>query len=215
MIGIPSEIDGPVPLLRREFTLAAAPSSARLRLSALGLVDAWINGVRASDALLTPGWTSYQERILIDTVDVTALLREGTERHRAGRRRRLVSRQLRIRAAHRDLRRPHRRDRAARGRRRVALVTDESWTGGFGAVRSASIYDGTVTDLRLRRRCPQPRASRATAGRRPRSSTSSLRSSSPGSPHRCGRSPSSRCARTRMTAGQSSTAARTSPAGCA
>ena len=31
----------------------------------------------------------------------------------------------------------------------VAVATDESWTGGFGAVQSASIYDGTVTDLRL------------------------------------------------------------------
>ena len=149
MIGIPSEIDGPVPLLRREFTLPAAPASARLRLSALGLVDAWINGVRASDALLTPGWTSYQERILIDTLDVTSLLHEGENvivlavgegwyRGSFGFARRTAIYGDRIGAiAQLEI------------DGEVALVTDTSWSGGFGAVRSAGIYDGTVTDLRL------------------------------------------------------------------
>lgn len=149
VVGIPSEFDGPVPLLRREFELAAAPSIARLRLSALGLVDAWINGVRASDALLTPGWTSYQERILIDTVDVTSLLREGANvivlavgegwyRGSFGFARRTAIYGDRIGAL---------AQLEVDGS--VVLATDTAWSGGFGAIRSASIYDGTVTDLRL------------------------------------------------------------------
>jgi alpha-L-rhamnosidase len=156
LIGIPSAIDGPVPLLRREFTLDSAPSAARLRLSALGLVDAWINGVRASDALLTPGWTSYQERILIDTVDVTDLLREGANvivlavgegwyRGSFGFARRTAIYGDRIGAI---------AQLEVDGQ--VALVTDGSWSGGFGAVRSASIYDGTVTDLRLDKAVHEP-----------------------------------------------------------
>jgi alpha-L-rhamnosidase len=149
VIGIDTPADGPVPLLRSEFTLDRVPASARLRLSALGLVDAWINGERASDALLTPGWTAYQERILIDTIDVTALLREG-------------SNVILLAVADGWYRGSFgfARRQAIYGDRTGALAqleadgeivakTDASWHAGFGALRSAGIYDGTVTDLRL------------------------------------------------------------------
>lgn len=148
VVGIPSPIGGPVQLLRREFDVSGPAGSARLRLSALGLVDAWVNGVPASDALLTPGWTSYQERILIDTVDVTSLLREGANvivlavgegwyRGSFGFARRSAIYGDRIGAL---------AQLEVDGR--VVVATDTRWTGGFGAVQSASIYDGTVTDLR-------------------------------------------------------------------
>lgn len=149
VIGRDTPADGPVPLLRTEFLLDRVPASARLRLSALGLVDAWINGVRATDALLTPGWTSYQERVLVDTLDVTALLREGVN---------VVVLAVAdgwYRGSFGFARR-----QAIYGDRTGALAqieadgeivakTDASWQAGFGAIRSASIYDGTVTDLRL------------------------------------------------------------------
>ncbi|MDF2575153.1 MAG: hypothetical protein K0S05_2065 [Agromyces sp.] len=149
VIGTDTPADGPVPLLRAEFMLDRAPASARLRLSALGLVDAWINGERASDALLTPGWTSYQERILLDTVDVTPLLREGVNvivlavadgwyRGSFGFARRQAIYGDRTGAL---------AQLEADGQ--IVAKTDASWQAGFGAVRSASIYDGTVTDLRL------------------------------------------------------------------
>ncbi|MDF2581147.1 MAG: hypothetical protein K0S49_2726, partial [Microbacterium sp.] len=149
VIGTDTPADGPVPLLRTEFTLDRAPASARLRLSALGLVDAWINGARATDALLTPGWTSYQERILIDTVDVTPLLREGANvivlavadgwyRGSFGFARRQAIYGDRTGAL---------AQLEADGE--VVAKTDASWQAGFGPLRSASIYDGTVTDLRL------------------------------------------------------------------
>jgi alpha-L-rhamnosidase len=153
VIGIPSEINGPVALLRRTFTLEDAPTKARLRLSALGLVDAWINGIRVSDALLTPGWTSYQERVLIDTVDVTALLRGGEN--------------VLVAAVGDGWYRGHfgfAYRSAIYGDRSGALlqlemtgpdgaestiVTNEEWRGGFGAVRSAGIYEGTTIDQNL------------------------------------------------------------------
>ncbi|MFK4834687.1 family 78 glycoside hydrolase catalytic domain [Microbacterium sp. ZW T2_14] len=149
VIGADSPPDGPVPLLRTEFTLDRTPGSARLRLSALGLVDAWINGTRASDALLTPGWTSYRERILIDTLDVTPLLREGVNvivlavadgwyRGSFGFARRQAIYGDRTGAL---------AQLEADGE--VVAKTDASWRAGLGALRSASIYDGTVTDLRL------------------------------------------------------------------
>ncbi|MDF2508708.1 MAG: hypothetical protein K0Q52_2567, partial [Microbacterium sp.] len=148
VIGAETPADGPVPLLRTEFALDRTPASARLRLSGLGLVDAWINGERASDALLTPGWTSYQERILVDTLDVTALLREGPNvivlavadgwyRGSFGFARRQAIYGGRTGAL---------AQLEADGE--VVAKTDASWQAGFGPLLSASIYDGTVTDLR-------------------------------------------------------------------
>lgn len=147
VIGIPSEVEGPTALLRTVFHVEDLPRRARLRVSALGLVDAWINGERAGDARLTPGWTSYQERVLVDTIDVTSLLREGDNvivlevgdgwyRGRMG-----FARRTEIYG-----------DRSGAIAQidtedGVLVATDETWRGGFGAVRSASIYDGTVIDL--------------------------------------------------------------------
>jgi hypothetical protein len=45
---------GPVPLLRREFSLSAAVASARLYVTALGLHQVAINGHPVSDELLEP-----------------------------------------------------------------------------------------------------------------------------------------------------------------
>lgn len=149
VVGIDAPVDGPAQLLRAEFSLEHRPAAGRLRLSALGLVDAWINGVRATDAHLTPGWTSYQERIVVDTLDVTDLLREGQNvvvvavadgwyRGSFGFARRTEIYGDRLGALAQI---------EADGR--VVAKTDASWRGGFGAIRSASIYDGTVIDLRL------------------------------------------------------------------
>ncbi|GAB3601521.1 family 78 glycoside hydrolase catalytic domain [Microbacterium tumbae] len=148
VIGIPSEVEGPAVLLRRAFVVDALPERARLRLSALGLVNAWINGRPATDAQLTPGWTSYRERVLLDTLDVTGLLSEGENvivlevgdgwyRGRMG-------------FANRTGIYGDRSGALAQidTEDGILVATDGSWRGGFGAVRAASIYDGTTIDLR-------------------------------------------------------------------
>lgn len=48
--------------------------SATLRYSALGVVEAAINGVPVSDDVLTPGWSSYEWRVRVAETDVTDLL---------------------------------------------------------------------------------------------------------------------------------------------
>ena len=151
VVDVPSEVAGPVPILRREFTLAAAPVSARLHVTALGVVDLRINGRPAFDEVLSPGWTSYQERVLVSTVDVTDLLHEGPNavaglvgdgwyRGRMGFADRTsiygdrigLLAQLEVTFADGTVQ---------------VVATDDAWRGGFGAVRSASIYDGTEVDL--------------------------------------------------------------------
>ena len=54
------------------------PSGAELlRISALGLYRAFINGARVGNDLLTPGWTSYDKRLSFQTYEVGSLLRHG------------------------------------------------------------------------------------------------------------------------------------------
>lgn len=56
---------------------AHAGQAAMLRVTALGLYAAQINGVRVGDAYLAPGWTSYHKTLQVQEYDVTALVREG------------------------------------------------------------------------------------------------------------------------------------------
>jgi alpha-L-rhamnosidase len=76
MISADDYFDG-APELRSEFTLEeghGAVISATLTLSALGVVEAWLNGRPVSGDLLTPGWSSYEWRLRFATYDVTGLV---------------------------------------------------------------------------------------------------------------------------------------------
>lgn len=147
-ITTPSEVEGPAPIFRTEFDLAGPLHRARLHVTALGVFDVRINGRLVSDAVLSPGWTVYRDRILVDTYDITDALVKGRNaiavtvadgwyRGRLGfiGRTAIYGDQLGVIAQlevdGQDI-----------------VVTGESWRAGLGEVRSASIYDGTQTDLR-------------------------------------------------------------------
>jgi len=66
-----------VPAVRRSFDLPQPVESARLYITALGAYDAEINGVRAHEVELAPGWTDFNRRVRYQTFDVTRLLRRG------------------------------------------------------------------------------------------------------------------------------------------
>lgn len=65
-------------LLRKEFRAGQDLVSAILHVSGLGQYELHVNGQRASDDLLTPGWTNYSKTVLYDTYDLTPLLRAGS-----------------------------------------------------------------------------------------------------------------------------------------
>jgi len=67
----------PSPLLRRSFKAEGGLVTARIYATSLGLYELRLNGQRVGDAVLTPGWTSYDHRLLYQTYDVTDLMREG------------------------------------------------------------------------------------------------------------------------------------------
>lgn len=67
----------PAPYLRTEFATADGLVSARLYITALGLYEARLNGQRVGDQLFTPGWTSYDHRLQVQSYDVTARIQPG------------------------------------------------------------------------------------------------------------------------------------------
>jgi alpha-L-rhamnosidase len=67
----------PAPLLRRNVKAQSGIVTARIYATSLGLYALRLNGQHVGEAMLTPGWTSYDHRLQYQTYDVTSLMREG------------------------------------------------------------------------------------------------------------------------------------------
>ncbi len=67
----------PAPLLRTEFMVYRSIKSARVYICGLGFYEMHINGSRACDNVLDPGYTRYDRTVLYVTHDVTELVKEG------------------------------------------------------------------------------------------------------------------------------------------
>ena len=126
-----NEEGDPAAYFRTEFDVDTGLVSATLHLTALGIVEPYLNGVRVGDEVLEPGWTSYKHRLIVRAHDLTASVRtgrnvlgaivgEGWALGRLGyeaiaRRRRYADRPGAVRRDRADVRRP---DRTHRHRRR-------------------------------------------------------------------------------------------------
>ncbi len=64
-------------LLRQEIQVRAGIVRALAHVCGLGQYEMSLNGVKAGNDLLSPGWTDYDKTTLYDTRDVTGLLHEG------------------------------------------------------------------------------------------------------------------------------------------
>lgn len=154
----PLSPEGEAPYFRREFSVGRLPDRALLRVTALGIVEPHLNGIRVGDEVLAPGWTSYRHRLAVSTHDVTNLLVPGAnalgvivgEGWAVGR--------IGYPSAVQDSARRHYADRPALflqlelrhtdGTTQV-LGTDESFRCATGAVLAHSLYDGETHDARL------------------------------------------------------------------
>lgn len=67
----------PAPLLRRDFQAESGIATARIYATSLGLYELRLNGQRVGEAVLSPGWTSYDHRLQYQTYDVSGLIRAG------------------------------------------------------------------------------------------------------------------------------------------
>ena len=70
--------DGRPPMLRRTFTLRAAPVRARIYLATLGGYRLTVNGAPAGPNAFNPDWTDYRYRVTYQTYDATPLLHAGS-----------------------------------------------------------------------------------------------------------------------------------------
>jgi alpha-L-rhamnosidase len=66
-----------VKALRHSFSVDKPVKSARLYATSLGAYEMFLNGNRASEDVLAPGWTDYRERVVYQTYDVTGQLSQG------------------------------------------------------------------------------------------------------------------------------------------
>lgn len=64
------------PLFRKDFCIDKEIESAFLYVTARGVYEATLNNQRVGDFIMAPGWTSYHNRIQVQTYDVTQLLQE-------------------------------------------------------------------------------------------------------------------------------------------
>ncbi len=69
--------EGTVEAFEQTVTLAAPPARATLAITALGVYEAAVNGQKAGDVLLAPGYTYYPHNLHAQAYDVTALLGAG------------------------------------------------------------------------------------------------------------------------------------------
>ncbi|MCD4852822.1 glycoside hydrolase family 78 protein [Arthrobacter sp. AK01] len=153
MIAADKEFDG-APRLRGEFRLDDGHGdveSATLFLSALGVVEAWVNGERASEDLLTPGWSSYEWRVRYRELDVTHLVGTTTVIGLA-----LGNGWYRGRLAWAGGSRYYGQELGAFAELRVRFAdgheqiigSDESWISGPSATTANDLYDGQSIDAR-------------------------------------------------------------------
>lgn len=69
-----------MPVLYCDFVLSGQPESARLYIFGAGLYEVEINGKRAGDEYLLPGYHSYDLLMEYQTFDITGLLKDGGNR---------------------------------------------------------------------------------------------------------------------------------------
>ena len=145
--------DQPPTLFRRNFQARSDIDSARLYLTAHGVVQAEINGERVGQDVLTPGWTSYHHRLRYSTYDVTTLISAGRNALGAtvadgwfrglvgfdGGRRNVYGSELAL-LAQLEI-------RYLDGTTEI-VATDDEWRAGTGPIRAAGIYDGESYDAR-------------------------------------------------------------------
>ena len=142
----------PCPFLRKSFHLEQPAKAARLTVTALGLYECEINGQRVGDQVFAPGWTDYGKRVMCQSYDVTALLRQGenaigailgdgwycgyvgwASRQLYGDRPRFLA-QMDVALADETV---------------LSLVTDGTWTTTTGPIRESDLLMGEIYDARM------------------------------------------------------------------
>jgi len=147
------EPESKAPLYAKCFEAKKAVTSAVLRLTGMGVYEAAINGVRVSEDVMAPGWTTYPKRLQVQSYDVTDLVahdneltvllgrgwyrshlmcwKDGTIQTELVKKPAGITAELILTYADGTM---------------ETIITDESWTVSESQVRFSELYDGEVYD---------------------------------------------------------------------
>ena len=145
-------INRPAQYFRKPFSLNKKIKNATAYITAHGMYEAQINGKRVGDYYLTPGWTSYNNRLQYQVYDVTAMLQNGSNavgviagmgwyrgflawdnnKNIYGKKTSIL---FQLQIEYND------------GTTQT-IASDESWKSSYGAIRYAEIYNGETYDAR-------------------------------------------------------------------
>ena len=139
--------------LKKTMNIAAPIKSAYLLSTALGVYHVYVNGQKAGEDQMAPGWTSYNKHLLYQIYDVKDLLNPG-ENTLCG----LVNAGWYKGKMGFAGMKNHYGTRAAfgcelhleyEGGERAVIKTDGTWQGAWGPSDFSDIYDGETYDARL------------------------------------------------------------------
>jgi alpha-L-rhamnosidase len=145
----------PSPLFRKEFSSNKKIISATAYITAHGLYEAYINGKRIGDAYLTPGWTSYKNRLQYQTYDVTTLVNNGNNAIGImlgnGWYRGIIGFTDNINVYGKDIALLCQLDIQYADGSTQTITSDDSWKSSTGEVRYEEIYNGETIDARMQK----------------------------------------------------------------
>ena len=67
------------PLFSKSFEIKGKVKEAKLKITALGVYEAELNGKRVGDYILAPGWTSYKKRLQFQEYDVLEQVKDDNQ----------------------------------------------------------------------------------------------------------------------------------------
>ena len=133
----------------KNFRCAAKAEKAILEITALGVYEAKLNGERIGDFILAPGWTSYLNRLQVQSYDVTDMLKtENSLEVTVGQGWRAIAnkRDGSDFLGYRDTALIAELTLTYADGSTESIVTDSSWTARESKLRYTNIYDGDIYD---------------------------------------------------------------------
>lgn len=133
----------------KNFRCAAKAEKAILKITALGVYEAKLNGERVGDFILAPGWTSYLNRLQVQSYDVTNLLKtENSLEVTVGQGWRAIAnkRDGSDFLGYRDTALIAELTLVYADGRTESIVTDSSWNARESKLRYTNVYDGDNYD---------------------------------------------------------------------
>lgn len=133
----------------KNFRCAAKAEKAILKITALGVYEAKLNGERVGDFILAPGWTSYLNRLQVQSYDVTDMLKtENSLEVTVGQGWRAIAnkRDGSDFLGYRDTALIAELTLVYADGTAESIVTDSSWTARESKLRYTNIYDGDIYD---------------------------------------------------------------------